>query len=406
MKNEMYNFAPRLEDMILRLKKKNEDLAVAVEDCMTENNLDRIICEEQFRRMESGEDPVEFEPDIRGGSADLELYHKIARSTRLLSLAGQKPQEFMAEEADFLFGCPMRYEDFSDDDIDAIRFDPNVEAVDERTFYYVWIYFGEFDEIKMAAKVDSDRGTVHPLPFIPVKSDYDLNGHANEGILTADERRILIDRMFYASLIPDEITDDVNEEEIEWTEDIEDDEEDEAEWIYPDDEEEEDEWTEDIDDDEEDEDEWIYPDDEGEEDEWTEDIDEDDDDDINKVLAEETRLFDEHTITITVLSVTDLHGQPRTPEDGAVYDNIQGFVGKILPIVIGEEMTIYDPESNVVPIPEEKLYTSPVMFHSEELISDNEIKHIVRTRDSIYTFTERRKNYSSTADSEDGSVVF
>ena len=300
----------------------------------------------------------------------------------------------------------MRYEDFSDDDIDAIRFDPNVEAVDERTFYYVWIYFGEFDEIKMAAKVDSDRGTVHPLPFIPVKSDYDLNGHANEGILTADERRILIDRMFYASLIPDEITDDVNEEEIEWTEDIEDDEEDEDEWIYPDDEEEEDEWTEDIDDDEEDEDEWIYPDDEGEEDEWTEDIDEDDDDDINKVLAEETRLFDEHTITITVLSVTDLHGQPRTPEDGAVYDNIQGFVGKILPIVIGEEMTIYDPESNVVPIPEEKLYTSPVMFHSEELISDNEVKHIVRTRDSIYTFTERRKNYSSTADSEDGSVVF
>ena len=240
--------------------------------------------------------------------------------------------------------------------------------------------FGEFDEIKMAAKVDSERGTAHPLPFIPVKSDYDLNGHANEGILTADERRILIDRMFYASLIPDEITDDVNEEEIEWTEDIEDDEEDEAEWIYPDD--------------------------EGEEDEWTEDIDEDDDDDINKVLAEETRLFDEHTITITVLSVTDLHGQPRTPEDGAVYDNIQGFVGKILPIVIGEEMTIYDPESNVVPIPEEKLYTSPVMFHSEELISDNEIKHIVRTRDSIYTFTERRKNYSSTADSEDGSVVF
>ena len=156
--------------------------------------------------------------------------------------------------------------------------------------------------------------------------------------------------------------------------------------------EEEDEWTEDIDDDE--------------EGEWTEDIDDDDDDDINKVLAEETRLFDEHTITVTVLSVTDLHGQPRTPEDGAVYDNIQGFVGKILPIVIGEEMTIYDPESNVAPIPEEKLHTSPVMFHSEELISDNEIKHIVRTRDSIYTFTERRKNYSSTADSEDGSVVF
>ena len=391
MKNEMFNFAPRLEDMLLHIKRHNEDLAFSAEKLMADNGLDYLICGEP---NVNEEDCNEFEFDIGKGYVDPELYHKISRSIRLLSLAGQKPQEFMAEEADFLFGCPMRYEDFSDDDIDAIRFDPNVEAVDERTFYYVWIYFGEFDEIKMAAKVDSERGTVHPLPFIPVKSDYDLNGHANEGILTADERRILIDRMFYASLIPDEITDDVNEDEIEWTEDIEDDEEEEGEW------------TEDIDDDEEDEDEWIYPDDEGEEDEWTEDIDEDDDDDINKVLAEETRLFDEHTITITVLSVTDLHGQPRTPEDGAVYDNIQGFVGKILPIVIGEEMTIYDPESNVVPIPEEKLYTSPVMFHSEELISDNEIKHIVRTRDSIYTFTERRKNYSSTADSENGSVVF
>ena len=406
MKNEIFNFAARLEDMLLHIKRHNEDLAFAAEKLMADNGLDYLICGEPD--VTEG-DRNEFELDISEGYVDPELYSRIARSIRLLSLAGQKPQKFMHDESDFLFGCPIRYNEFSDDDIDAIRFDPNVEAIDDRTFYYVWLYIGEFEEIKMAAKIDSEIGTVHPLPYIPVKSKYDINNHANNRPLTAIERKTMIDRIFYASLIPDEITDD-NDKYSEWSEDIEDDEEDEVEWIYPDDEDEDEEgeWTEDIDDDEEEDIEWIYPDDEDEDEEgeWTEDIDDDDDDDINKVLAEETGLFDEHTITITVLSVTDLHEQPRTLKDGTVYDNIQGFVGKIFPIVIGEGMTIYDPGSNVVPIPEEKLHTSPVIFHSEELISDNETKHVVRTARSIYTFIEHRKNYSSTAESEAGGIVF
>ena len=367
MKNEMYNFAPRLEDMLFRLRKENEDLVFAIEKLMADNGLDTMICEEQFRRMESEEDPIECELDIGGGNADMTLYHRISRSARLLSLSGQKPQEFMAEEADFLFGCPMRYEDFSDDDIDAIRFDPHVEATDDRTFYYIWIYFGEFDEIKMAAKVDSERGTAHPLPFIPVKSQYDVNSHANEGILTAEERRILIDRIFYASLIPDEITDDEEEEEIEWTEDVEDDEDDE--WSGFDEEE-------------------TVP-DEGEEDgEWSDS----DEDEIDRQLDEEIRLFDENTINITVLSVTGLQGQKNTVKDGDD-DGLRGFTGKIFPFKVGERLSIFEPELNTLP-PCEKIRTSKVMFHSEELISDDEVKHVVITMDRIYTFIEHKDQYN------------
>ena len=59
MKNEMYNFAPRLEDILVRLRKENEDLVFAIEKLMADNNLDTMICEEQFRRMESEEDPIE-----------------------------------------------------------------------------------------------------------------------------------------------------------------------------------------------------------------------------------------------------------------------------------------------------------------------------------------------------------
>ena len=386
MKNEMYNFAPRLEDILVRLRKENEDLVFAIEKLMADNNLDTMICEEQFRRMESEEDPIECELDIGGGNADMTLYHRISRSARLLSLSGQKPQEFMAEEADFLFGCPMRYEDFSDDDIDAIRFDPHVEATDDRTFYYIWIYFGEFDEIKMAAKVDSERGTAHPLPFIPVKSQYDVNGHANEGILTAEERRILIDRIFYASLIPDEITDDEEEEEIEWTEDVEDDEDDEwsgfdEEETVPDDEEEEDDEWSDFDEEE------TVPDDEEEDDdEWSDS----DEDEIDRQLDEEIRLFDENTINITVLSVTGLQGQKNTVKDG---DGLRGFTGKIFPFKVGESLSIFEPELNTLP-PCEKIRTSKVMFHSEELISDDEVKHVVITMDRIYTFIEHKDQYN------------
>ena len=396
MKNEMFNFAPRLEDMLLHIKRHNEDLAFAAEKLIADNGLDYLICGEPNVNEEDGN---EFEFDIGKGYVDPELYHKIARSIRLLSLAGQKPQKFMHDESDFLFGCPMRYEDFSDDDIDAIRFDPNVEAIDDRTFYYVWIYIGEFDEIKMAAKIDSERGTVHPLPFIPVKSKYDINNHANNRPLTAIERKTMIDRMFYASLISDEIIEgnDEDEEENEWTEDIEDDEEDEVEWIYPDEEYE--------DDDDEDDDEWSDEFEETDEEddgsfEWDEiDLDDfkaadtDDETEETSELIDKYRKLNYIVKNIKVLSVTDMNGNERSAMEGAMYNNIQGFSGKIPEINVGERMCIFYPEPIIRPGSQMKIHTSPVMFHSEEFISKNEVKHIVRTANSIYTFIEYKKQH-------------
>ena len=172
----------------------------------------RIICEEQLKAADPDDETPEL--DLGKGFTDLEMYHDLMRSARLLSLVGRKPQEFMSEEADFLFGCPLRYEIFTDDEIDAIRFDPNVEAADDRTYYYIWIIFGAFDEVKMAAKVDSERGTVHPLPFIPVQSEYEHFYHSKDRkFLTSSERNILIDRIFYPILIPDEIVTKSKDEE-------------------------------------------------------------------------------------------------------------------------------------------------------------------------------------------------
>ena len=409
MKNEMFNFAARLEDMLWQIGNENAGLAMAVEKMMADNGLDKMICEEQISRILSEGDCNEFELDIGGGNVDLELYHKISRSIRLLSLAGLKPQKFMSDEADFLSGCPMRYEEFSDDDIDAISFDPNVEAIDDRTFYYVWIYIGEFDEIKMAAKVDSERGTVHPLPFIPVKSRYDVNDRTADKPLTAEERKTMIDRIFYASLIPDEITDD-NDEYSEWTEDIEDDEEDEVEWIYPDEELKNDDneyWdSDDIEECEDNEDE------DADDDDWADEFDETDEEDDEAFESDEINIDDlttndetEDTSELTdtykrlnymvknikVLSVTDMNGNERCATEGYMYNKIQGFSGKVPEINVGERMCIFYPEPIIRPGSQMKIHTSPVMFHSEELTSENEVKHIVRTHDSIYTFIEYMK---------------
>ena len=325
-------------------------------------------------------------------------YFELERAARLFTLVGKTPRDLSYYNIEFLNGVMT--------DIKTVADEKLIEEYSSEGYKLVWLIIGQNAEIKMLAYVSESDGYVMPILDKEIESDYGGRDEENEdpkfwGQYRGDEDGYeyiseLFDFLFdpnedysydnqeYAAFLTSneeidyeskDVLDGLNEKV--WDNDEDEEEEDEEEG----------EWTEDIDDDEEEDIEWIYP-DEDEEGEWTEDID---DDDINKALAEETRLFDEHTITITVLSVTDLHEQPRTPEDGAVYDNIQGFVGKIFPIVIGEGMTIYDPESNVVPIPEEKLHTSPVMFHSEELISENEIKHIVRTANSIYTFIEYKK---------------
>lgn len=332
-----------------------------------------------------------FMPDLPDGEESFLSFSEnfeLENAARLFTLVGKTPRELNYYNIEFINGVKS--------DIKLVEDEKLIEEYSSEGYKLVWLIIGQNAEIKMLAYVSESDGYVMPILDKEIESDYGGRDEENEDpkfwgqyrgeedgyeyiselfdFLFDPNEDYSYDKQEYAAFLTSneeidyeskDVLDGLNEKV--WDNDEDEEEEDE----------EEDEWTEDIDDDE--------------EGEWTEDIDDDDDDDINKVLAEETRLFDKHTITITVLSVTDLHEQTRTPEDGAGYDNIQGFVGKILPIVIGEEMTIYDPESNVAPIPEEKLHTSPVMFHSEELISETEIKHIVRTANSIYTFIEYKK---------------
>ena len=403
MKKDMYNYSTRLEDVMFRTEKRDSDTICAVDNMMHEKKHYRIICEEQLKAAVPDDETPEL--NLGKGFTDFEMYHDLMRSVRLLSLVGRKPQEFMSEEADFLFGCPFKYESFTEDEIDTICCDPNVEAVDDRTYYYIWIIFGAFDEVKMAAKVDSERGTVHPLPFIPVRSEYEnFYNSKDRKFLTSPERNILIDRIFHPILIPDEVItksedkeescDDYEDDTFEWDiPNIEDfrspydsSDDDSGEW---DNENEEDNDDENIRYDSEKDDE-KDTDSEFDDEVWD---DTDGEDEIDPQDLERMRLFCENMMDIRVLSVTDLIGNDReTMFFSNLYANMKNFVGKIDKISIGERMYIFHPKPKLNPYcPEVRIHTSAVMFHSEELISENEIKHIVRTINSIYTFIEYKK---------------
>lgn len=403
MKRDMFNFAVRLEDVMDQLEKRNSNTYNMFCRLLHENNLNSLICEDQLIAAEIHEDVIKLQIDE--GYVDFDLYHKLMRAARLLALARKKPQEIMPDEADFLSGCPMKYESFSDDDIAGISFDPNVEAVDDRTFYYIWLTIGDFEEITMGAKVDSERGTVHPLPFIPIKSKYDVNDYTNDKPLTEGERKTMIDRIFYTSLIPDEIIEgnngeiswlDEDDEDNEWWDGDDIDENDECE----DDEETEDEWEDDDDEDYDIEDDDFYEEDRKTLKDESEDIAEYEDDvdysEELKKLLEREKEFNESLRDIKVLSITDLHGNDISGDETSMFPNIhanmKGFVGKSGKISIGERMYIFHQKPTLNPYClNVRIHTSPVMFHSEELISGNEIKHIVRTVNSIYTFIEYKK---------------
>lgn len=404
MKKDMFNYSTRLEDVLFQTEKRDSDTIFAVDNLMHEKKHYRIICEEQLKATDPDDETPDL--DLGKGFTDLEMYHDLMRSARLLSLAGRKPQEFMSEEADFLFGCPFRYESFTDDEIDTIRFDPNAEAADDRTYYYIWIIFGAFDEVKMAAKVDSERGTVHPLPFIPVQSEYEHFYHSKDRkFLTSPERNILIDRIFYPILIPDEVITGSKDE----GKTCDDNEDDTFEWDIPDiedfrppydssdddsdlDEDDEDgnEWDNENEKDSENEDVWYDPEKDNKIDDET-----DSEEEIDPQELERMRLFCETMRDIRVLSVTDLIGNDKdTMFFSKLYANMKNFIGKTDKIAVGERMYIFHPKPTLNPYcPNVRIHTSTVMFHSEELISENEVKHIVRTINSIYTFIEHKKQH-------------
>ena len=288
MKEIIPNYALLLEKLLFKLDDCDRDTALALCNLLRE----KAICEAIYGNYSKYADTDDEAPelDLKEGNVSIELYHDLCRAARLLSLVGRKPQEFMEEASEFLFGCPYRWEDFTDDEINVIRFDPNTEAIDNRMFYYGWMHFGAFGEIRMAVKVDSEKGTVHPLPFIPVQSDYEHFPHSSERtLLSYTEIAHIIDGIFSHCIIPDEVKsddcddfdfsdlcsdtfDDADDWEEEWVEDIPDDEweEDQDEDVFYTEE-----WVEDIpdenNDNEEEEDVWYTE-------EWVEDIPDKDED--------------------------------------------------------------------------------------------------------------------------------
>ena len=166
--------------------------------------------------------------------------------------------------------------------------------------------------------------------------------------------------------------------------------------------------------DEEDDEDWFNEDDE---DEVFVDDDEEDDEDLfdeydkDEILVddEETELvFDDDEqadtegnsgngmMNITILSITDLNKEDKTTEEkawlyGNLYQNMTGFIGMIPAIEVGKGMYIYYPRSNNTPNLRVRIHTSPVNSHSEKLLSESMVIHMVKTENSIYTFIEYKK---------------
>ena len=220
-------------------------------------------------------------------------------------------------------------------------------------------------------------------------------------------RNLSSEKSFSSDDLRDEIkwdTPDFNISDYSY-EDFEDyDEEDDEDWFNEDDE---DEVF--VDDDEED--------DEDDEDEVFVDDDEEDDEDLfdeydkDEILVddEETELvFDDDEqadtegnsgngmMNITILSVTDLNKEDKTTEEkawlyGNLYQNMTGFIGMIPAIEVGKGMYIYYPRSNNTPNLRVRIHTSSVNSHSEKLLSESMVIHMVKTENSIYTFIEYKK---------------
>ncbi len=228
-----------------------------------------------------------------------------------------------------------------------------------------------------------------------------------------------------------------DEDEVFVDDDEEDDEDDEDEVFVDDDEEDYEDWFDEddedevfVDDEEEDDEDWFDEDDEDEifvdddeeddeddEDEVFVDDDEEDDEDLfdeydkDEILVddEETELvFDDDEqadtegnsgngmMNITILSVTDLNKEDKTTEEkawlyGNLYQNMTGFIGMIPAIEVGKGMYIYYPRSNNTPNLRVRIHTSSVNSHSEKLLSESMVIHMVKTENSIYTFIEYKK---------------
>ena len=299
------------------IERGHDALSSGMERLMRENGISRRLYVSDPEKKDGKE--------LDLGIMDLELYQKLCRAYRLMSLAGRKPQEIMCEESEFLFGSPMTCKAFTEEEYNAIKDHPNIVRDNDKEYCFVWLEFGSYRELSMAAKIDTNNGEVHPLPFIAMKSGYIIPEiDEMKPFLSHPERVVNIDNIFRPVYIPEEIVPEkkpavpiADDDDEEWADDPgflsddtfgsfnindytfgefadvdddwDDDDEDDVDWYSgedDDDDDDEGEWCEDIDDDDDDDDddegEWcedIDDDDDDDEGEWCEDIDDEDDDD-------------------------------------------------------------------------------------------------------------------------------
>ena len=403
------------------------------------SGMERLMGENGISRRLYVPDPEKKDgKELDLGIMDLELYQKLCRAYRLMSLAGRKPQEIMCEESEFLFGCPMTCRTFTEEEYNAIKDHPNIVRDNDKEYCFVWLEFGSYRELSMAAKIDTNNGEVHPLPFIAMKSGYIIPElDEMKPFLSHPERVVNIDNIFRPVYIPEEIVPEkkpavpiADDDDEEWADDPgflsddtfgsfnindytfgefadvdddwDDDDEDDVDWYSgedDDDDDDEGEWCEDIDDDE---DEWDFDDtvkvglEHGEK--YTPPADAED---ISKqkmlfLIRHEGQKVKDHGFVITkrklvkpaeMMSVRfdSAEGEIKTPLRREQLFSLKGFEGFIPEIVVGENMFILDNELAV------KEHSRIVIAHSSDLAPDGGVMHTVKTEDTVYKFMELPK---------------
>ena len=183
--NGMCNYSERLLNYCLNLETTYEGISDMLINVLKANDINRMIL-----------DKVPAENDkllLAEGFVDLILYHDINRCIRLLSLVGKMPQAVIDEEAEFLFGCPFRYEMMSQAEIDKFGLKKDAEKFDN-----IWLVFGKFGEIRMAVQMYKDDGTFCPVITVPIQSDYEEERNIfKRELIDNIARKRLADRIFY-----------------------------------------------------------------------------------------------------------------------------------------------------------------------------------------------------------------
>ena len=406
------------------IERGHDALSSGMERLMRENGISRRLYVPDPEKKDGKE--------LDLGIMDLELYQKLCRAYRLMSLAGRKPQEIMCEESEFLFGSPMTCKAFTEEEYNAIKDHPNIVRDNDKEYCFVWLEFGSYRELSMAAKIDTNNGEVHPLPFIAMKSGYIIPEiDEMKPFLSHPERVVNIDNIFRPVYIPEEIVPEkkpavpiADDDDEEWADDpgflsddtfgsfnIND-------YTFGEFADVDDDW----DDDDEDDVDWYSgedDDDDDDEGEWCEDIDDDDDtvkvglehgekytppadaEDISKqkllfLIRHEGQKVKDHGFVITkrklvkpaeMMSVRfdSAEGEIKTPLRREQLFSLKGFEGFIPEIVVGENMFILDNELAV------KEHSRIVIAHSSDLAPDGGIMHTVKTEDTVYKFMELPK---------------